>query len=280
MKGIDLHIHTTSSDSSLTPEEVVEEAVRVGLEAIAITDHDSVDGIEQALEYAKNYPIEIVPGVELSTIFEEKEIHILGYLIDYRNIELLDELRILKLGRIERAKEMVTKLVEYGVPISFEKVVEIAGSGVIARPHIAKAMIEEGWVSSYEEAFARYIADSSPCHVAKKMLQYTRSINLIKQAGGVPVLAHPEGERTVSYLPELISCGLAGIEVWHPDHSPKFVNFLVNYAKKNGLLVTGGSDSHGTRRSKSFIGKFHLPLRILEDLKKFQRIHSCSSDPP
>lgn len=278
MKRVDLHIHTVFSDSSLTPEEVVEQAVRAGLEAIAITDHDSTDGIEPALEHAKDHPIEIIPGVELATIFEGKEIHILGYFIDYKSRKFQDELRALKLGRVKRAKEIVTKLVEYGVPVSFEKVMEIAGSGVVARPHIAKAMMKDGLVSSYSEAFTRYIADGSPCCVAKKMLEYAGSIDLIKQAGGIPVLAHPKDERTVAHIPELMSCGLAGVEVWHPDHTPKFIDYLLNYARKNGLLVTGGSDCHGARRGKPSIGRFELSFQIVEDLKRFRRQESFSSE--
>jgi len=280
MTGVDLHIHTTFSDSSFTPEEVVDKAVKAELNAIAITDHDSIDGVEPALKFAEDYPIEIVPGVELSTVFEGDEIHILGYLIDYRNVELLNELKLLKLSRVERAKEMVTKLVECGLPISFEKVMEIAGTGVVARPHIAKAMLEEGLVNSYEEAFTHYIANGSPCHVPKKMLNYPRSIDLIRRTGGVPVLAHPKNKRVLTYIPKLMACGLAGVEVWHPDHTPKFSDYLLNYAKENGLLVTGGSDSHGTRKGKPPIGKIRLPPKILEDLKEFQRIHSLSLNPP
>jgi len=280
MSGVDLHIHTTLSDSSFTPEQVVEASVRAGLEAIAITDHDSTDGIEPAIERAKGSSLEIVPGVELSTVYQSNEIHILGYLLDYRNVDLLSELNTLQLGRVERAEAMVKKLGDNGVPISFERVTEIAGEGVIARPHIARAMIEEGWVSSYEEAFARYIADEAPCYVAKRMLDYRRSLDVVRQAGGVPVLAHPKNERVVEWIPELMSHGLVGIEVWHPDHTPRFVEFLLEYTKKNRLLVTGGSDSHGIRRAKPPIGKVRLPRRILEALKEAQRRQQYSSDPP
>lgn len=279
MKGIDLHIHTTFSDSSLTPEEVVKQAVSAGLEAIAITDHDSIDGIQSAIECAKGYSIEIIPGVEISTVFEEREIHILGYLVDYRNEELHDELKKLELGRIKRARQIVAKLTECGVPISFDRVVEIAGAGVVGRPHIAKAMVEKGEVSSHSEAFTRYIAEGASCYVAKKMLTHTRSIDLIRQVGGVPILAHPKDERTMMCVPELVLAGLAGIEVWHPDHRPKFVSYLISYTGKNGLIATGGSDCHGARKSKPRIGEFRLPVKIVEDLKAFQRIHACSPDP-
>jgi len=279
MRGVDLHIHTVFSDSTLTPEEVVDEAVKADLEAIAITDHDSIDGVEPALEYAKDYPVEVIPGVELATTFGGKEIHILGYFVDHRDRELQDELRILKLDRLERAREIVTKLVKYGLPISFEKVKKIAGDGVVARPHIAKAMIEEGLVSSYSEAFTRYIADGSPCCVAKRMLDYARAIELVRGVCGVPVLAHPKDEKTMSYIPELVSCGLAGVEVWHPDHSSSFTDYLLKYTEKNALMATGGSDCHGARKGKPQIGKFRLPFKTVEDLKKYRQEHLHGSDP-
>jgi predicted metal-dependent phosphoesterase TrpH len=279
MKGVDLHIHTVFSDSSLTPQEVVEEAVRAGLEAIAITDHDSIDGIEPALEHAKDYPVEVIPGVELATTLGGKEIHILGYFVDYTNRALQDALGVLKLDRVERAREIVTRLVEHGIPISFEKVKEIAGNGVVARPHIARAMIEEGLVSSYSEAFTRYIADGCPCCVAKRMLDYTGAIRLVREVRGIPVLAHPKDERTMSYVPELISCGLAGVEVWHPDHSSNFIDYLLSYTEKNGLIATGGSDCHGAKKGKPLIGKFRLPFKMVEDLRKYRQEHFHNSDP-
>jgi predicted metal-dependent phosphoesterase TrpH len=280
MAGVDLHIHTTFSDSSLTPEEVVAEAVRVGLEAIAITDHDSIDGIQPALESAKQQPLEVIPGVELATLLEGREIHILGYFIDHASSRLGDELRVLKAGRIERAREMVAKLAEHGVNISFDRVLAIAGSGIVARPHIAKAMLEEGLVSSYGEAFSRYIADDSPCAVAKEMLGYAQTIELVTRNAGIPILAHPKDKRTVAAIPELVSCGLAGIEVWHPDHTGEFINYLLDYARKEGLLVTGGSDSHGVKKGKPPIGRFHLPMKLVDDLREGWRSQSSLRDPP
>lgn len=280
MSGVDLHIHTTFSDSTLTPEEVVSEAVRVGLQAIAITDHDSIDGVGPALESAKDQQLEVIPGLELATVLDGSEIHILGYFIDHRSKQLRSELKILKDARIERARKMVTRLAEHGVSISFDRVLAIAGSGVVARPHIAKAMLEEGLVSSYSEAFGRYIADDSPCCVLKQMLSYAQAIELIVHSGGIPVLAHPKDRRTVARIPELVSCGLMGVEVWHPDHTGEFTKYLLSYAREHGLLVTGGSDSHGVKKGKPPIGRFDLPMKIVEDMRKFWETHSSSADPP
>jgi predicted metal-dependent phosphoesterase TrpH len=280
MKKVDLHIHTTVSDSSMTPEEVVQEALRANLFAIAVTDHDSVGGIESAMEAARQTDIEIIPGVEISTECFGREIHVLGYFIDYTDSDLRYRLKELELGRISRARRMVERLNEHEIPLSFERVKEIAGDGVVARPHIARAMVEGGWVSDYSEAFGRYIADDAPCYVEKKMLSHVQSIELVREMGGVPVLAHPKDERTMANLPRLIEAGLLGIEVWHPDHGARFTEYLLQYAQKNGLVATGGSDSHGTRKVKSEIGRLPVPYSAVEELRRICRIGRSAPAPP
>lgn len=280
MKNVDLHVHTTLSDSSMTPEQVLEEAVRMNLAAVAITDHDSVDGVERAVGAAQSLEIEVIPGVELSTDCCGREIHVLGYFIDYTDSSLKLKLKELELGRIGRAEKMVEKLKEHDIPLSFERVKEIAGEGVVARPHIAKAMVEGGWVSDYNEAFARYISDDSPCYVEKKMFTHVESIGLVRGMGGVAVLAHPKEERMMNDLPMLIEAGLCGIEVWHPDHGSRFTEYLLQYAHKNGLVATGGSDSHGTRKAKSEIGRVSVPYSAVEDLRRVCRMARSGSFPP
>ena len=215
---VDLHLHTTASDGRLTPEEMVGLAVSSGLDVIAITDHDTIDGITPALEAGTAYPaLTIVPGIELSTDVPHGEIHVLGYFIDYTNEQFINELKEMHDSRENRALKMVEKLGEMGMEVSWQRVQELAGGGSFGRPHVAQAMVEAGHVSSFREAFDKYIGREGPAYVERKKLLPIEAVALIANARGLPVLAHPADiEGLDRLLVDLIETGLVGIETYFP----------------------------------------------------------------
>lgn len=267
MKFADLHLHTLFSDSTYTPAELIEEAKRVGLSCIAIVDHDTISGIAPALESAKSKDIEVLPGVELTVEYEDLEIHILGYLIDYKNKELIEKLDSLKRDRIERIYKMVDKLKGMGIRLKAETVFGLAKLGTVGRLHVARAMVKEGWVSSTFEAFRKYIGDKCPAYVLGFRLSPQEAINLIKIAGGIPVLAHPYIINQDDIVLKIINYGIMGLEVYYPEHLPTMVNFYLNLAKKYNLLITGGSDCHGSAKPEVKIGSVKIPYALVEELK-------------
>lgn len=266
----DLHIHTTYSDGLLTPEEVVEKAKELDLSAIAIADHDAVGGIERAKKVGKVYDLEVVPCVELSCLFDNIDIHLLGYFLDYRNPELLDFLEKVQRQRLERAKKIIGKLSDQGIKIEMERVLAIAGSGSVGRPHIAQILLEEGYVNDLNEAFMKFIGYHCPAYVPKMEIDLPGGIALIKKYQGVPILAHPGTYPRDKVIPEAIAAGIMGIEVWHPEHNPVEIQSLLMIAKKENLLVTGGSDCHGGRKGEVLIGKVRIPDAYLQKLKKIR----------
>jgi hypothetical protein len=250
--GIDLHTHTNRSDGTFTPDELVRLAAERGLEVVAVTDHDTTDGLEEAMATAAEVGVQIVPGVELSAEFERTSVHVLSYWMDPANAELQAELRRLRDDRFRRGELMVERLRGLGFPVSFERVREIARDGNIVRPHVAQAMVEAGVVASEEEAFERWIGDGRPAHVPKHALAPVDAVALIRDAGGLCVLAHPGmwGDQT-SVPDELIesmaAAGMAGLEVDHTDHTPEQRSYYRALAGRLELIPTGGSDCHGTR---------------------------------
>ena len=252
MGGIDLHVHTTCSDGTFTPSEVVALARDRGLSVIAITDHDTADGVREALEAADGW-LEVVPGVEFSAELDGASVHVLGYWVDPDHPELRAEFARLREARERRGELMVERLRELGYPISMERVREIAGGAPIVRPHIAQAMVEAGIVPTEDEAFTEaFIADGGRAYVAKHALHPLDALELIRRAGGVCVLAHPGmwgGEREVpeELVVEMAERGMAGLEVDHPDHAPQQRERYRALARRLGLVPTGASDCHGTR---------------------------------
>ncbi len=242
---VDLHLHTTASDGALTPAELVREAKRRGLECMAITDHDSTDGIEEALAEGERLGVSVVPGIEMSTDIPRAEVHILGYYIDHHNQEFQATLYQLREGRRDRAEKMIAKLAEMGVEIPWERVLEIAGPGSVGRPHIAQVMVERGYVSSMVEAFANYIGRNAPAYVQRYKLTPVEAVALIRGVGGLPVLAHPgEIVAVPNLLPQLVSAGLVGLEAYYGEYGPEAVEVLVALADEYGLIPTGGTDFH------------------------------------
>lgn len=266
----DLHIHTSASDGAFSPTRVVETAASIGLAAIAITDHDTVDGIEEALIAGDESGIEVVPGIEISTVYnEKKEAHILGYFLDYKNNNLLDELRILHEARWERGRRMVERLNEAGVPVNFERVTELAHGGAIGRPHVARAICEVGAASSMDAAFGRYLQEGGPGYVERYKITPFKAIDLIHEAGGVAVCAHVAKLNRDDLLVELVRYGLTGIEVSHPDHGPASERFYRKFAAKHGLIATGGSDAHCIEGDKHVgIGGVTVPYDVVRQLEQ------------
>jgi predicted metal-dependent phosphoesterase TrpH len=252
MGGIDLHTHTNRSDGTFTPPELVRLASRRGLEVVAITDHDTTEGLEEATGAGRDLGVEVVPGVELSAEHQGTSVHVLCYWMDPEDEGLQAELVRLRSERFLRGEAMVEKLRSLGYPISFDRVREIAGSGNIVRPHVAQALVEAGVVADEEEAFDRFIGDDGPAYVPKHALAPLDALALVRRAGGACVLAHPGMWSAEAPVPEdlieaMSEAGMAGLEADHSDHTPDQREHYRDLAKRLELIVTGGSDCHGTR---------------------------------
>ncbi|MCL6634177.1 MAG: PHP domain-containing protein [Peptococcaceae bacterium] len=269
----DLHVHTTASDGTDSPGEVVALAKKLGLGALAITDHDTLEGIEPALAAGRLHRVEVIPGVELSSEHRGEEIHILGYLLDLQNRELAERLAFFRSARVHRMEKMVKKLQGFGFPVDMDRVMAIAGPGSVGRPHLAAALVEVGAVETAAEAFERYIGCGRPAYVPRCKLNPVEAVRLIRSAGGVPVLAHPGLNNTAGLFRELVESGLAGLEANHPLHSREQVSYYRRLARKYGLLTTGGSDYHGPgHKAGCRLGSAAVPLSVVEELKKRKEI--------
>jgi predicted metal-dependent phosphoesterase TrpH len=269
MSKVDLHMHTTASDGRFTPEEIVHKAVEKGLTVIAITDHDSVDGIAPALMAAEAFPsLKVIPCVEISTDVPTGEVHMLGYFIDYDNRDLQARLERMRHSRRERAQGMVAKLKNLGVQIEWERVQEIAGTGSLARPHLAQAMLEKGYVASLKEAFNKYIGRDGPAYVEREKMTPVEAVELILWANGLPVLAHPLTMNDLeTAVIQLKSAGLVGMETYYNGYTAEEINTLVSLARKYNLITTGGSDYHGLEGiTETMMGGAEVPIESAEQL--------------
>jgi predicted metal-dependent phosphoesterase TrpH len=275
MKLIDLHTHTTASDGSLSPGELVRHARKVGLTAIAITDHDTVEGVDEALDQARHIDVEVIPGVEIGVDFAS-EMHILGYFPNRNHLNIKTILEKLRNNRQERNPKMIRKLNELGINISLDEVEKEAGGNIVARPHFAGVMVKKGYVSSVKEAFDAYLTPGKPAYVKKDKLTPEEGIGKIIDAGGIPVLAHPiylgmQEKQLDDLLTRLTVCGLKGIEAYYVDNSDEQTEELLMLAEKHKLLVTGGSDFHGAFKPDielgSGRGNLRIPYILLDRLK-------------
>ena len=274
LKGtLDLHLHTNCSDGLDTPEEIVAVSVEAVYEAIAITDHDTVSGVKRALNTAVGTELIVIPGIELSTSINAKELHILGYYIDYQNREFIRRIAFFKEKRRERAEEITQCLNRLGLDLKFETILRIAHGAPLGRPHIAEALLSEELVSTYEEAFNRYIGFNGPAYVPKYRVHPKEGIDLILSAGGIPVFAHPGVYGDDNIIPELIECGLEGIEAIHPLHTAATQRRYERLCDKYGLVCTGGSDWHGTGRGRSSVSHQMVPRKVLDELLSRSALH-------
>lgn len=267
MKFADLHLHTLFSDSTYSPQELIEETKRAGLSCISIVDHDTILGIEPCLEFSRLEDIEVLPGIELTAEYDGLEIHILGYLFDYKNKDLIEMLYLLKKERIERIYKIVDRLNSMGINLKAEAVFNIAKEATVGRLHVARAMLAEGLIGSIPEAFTKFIGDKCPAFVLGFSLSPYEAIKLIKKAGGIPVLAHPYTLNRDDLIPKLIDYGIMGLEVYYPEHSASMVDFYLSLARKYNLLVTGGSDCHGNAKPEIKIGSIKVSYDLVERLK-------------
>lgn len=277
MEYIDLHVHSTASDGSYTPSELVDYAIKKKLKAFALTDHDTCDGIDEAIAYASslNNTITVIPGIELSAEYLGEDVHILGLNIDYKNKDFLSELKVFQDSRNNRNKKMIKVLNDNGFAITQDMVDKRFGNCVITRAHYAILMIELGYVSDKEEAFSKYLNKGCPCYIPRHKITPSNAVGLIKKAKGHPVMAHPVlydyDENTLEQLVNnLTNEGLEGIEAIYPLNTPDDDKKYSALAKRHNLYITGGSDFHGTAKPGLELGtgygNLYVPLKLLENI--------------
>jgi predicted metal-dependent phosphoesterase TrpH len=267
MKFADLHLHTQFSDGTFTPEELVGHGARLGFAALALTDHDTVEGCARMSAACAAAGIEFIPGAELTAEYNDTELHILGYFLDTRNQKLLNEIAKFQAVRQDRIREMVACINALGLPLEVESVFALANCKSPGRPHVARAMAKAGLVSNLDEAFERFLKKGRPAWVPKAKVSALEGINLVHQAGGLAVMAHPGLNRTDEIIPALADAGLDGIECFHTKHSASASERYLEIAEKYNLLVTGGSDCHGFSKGKPLIGGIKLPYEHVEKMK-------------
>lgn len=277
----DLHIHTLYSDGVFSPEKIVDTAIAVGLQAIALTDHDNVLSYQVAKDYLKKEnkedKLEIIQGIEVNTLYKNYEIHILGYFMDVNNSDFQNLLKIQQQARVKQTKEIISLLArKEGIKIKFDDIKkQVAEGGSIGRPHIAKAITNAGGTSSVIEAYAKYIHDDSPVYVQRKTVTPQDAVEIIYDAGGVPVIAHPHDiDIAESLIKELMQYGLRGIEAYHRKHSPACVEYFSSMAEELGLIVTGGSDFHAPNimNGQIILGKNFVPEWVYDKLIQEKKI--------
>jgi hypothetical protein len=268
MKFADLHLHTQFSDGTFTPEELAGHGARLGFAALALTDHDTVEGCARMAAACAAAGIEFIPGAELTAEHNDMELHVLGYFLDTQNQKLLAEIAKFQAVRQNRIREMVARINELGMPFEADSVFALANCRSPGRPHVARALVKAGLVASLDEAFERFLKKNRPAWVPKAKVSALEGIDLIHQAGGLAVMAHPGLNRTDAVIPALVDAGLDGIECFHTKHSTATSGRYLEIAGKFNLLVTGGSDCHGFSKGRPLIGGVKLPYEHVEKLKQ------------
>ncbi len=277
---VDLHLHTTASDRQLSPAEIVRKAAEMGLSAIAITDHDSVEGVEPALAAAEAFPsLLVIPGVELSADIPRGEAHILGYFIDLREQGLKRSLESLRNARRERGRKIVARLAQLNIDVDWQRVLELAAGASVGRPHIAQAMMERGYISSLREAFTKYIGRDGPAYVERERLTPLQAVELVLSASGLPTLAHPADIKGLeSLIPQLKQFGLVGLEAYYNGYPKQTISWLNGLARDHGLIPCGGSDYHGAEAGiGSELGSANVPPECVAQLMALAERHQSVS---
>lgn len=266
----DLHVHTNYSDGLFTPEEVVDLAIEKGLDGIAITDHDTVNGIKPAIKYNNSLEkrIYIIPGIEFGCIYEDEEVHILGYFIDYKSSKIINLSNKLKKSRANRSLRMVDKINRIGLKLNIEEISTFTKKDYIGRPHIARALVKKGYVDSVEEAFKLYLNRGQPGYVEKESLSINETINIIHKLNGIAILAHPGLLKNRTIINYCINAKIDGLEAIHSKHSVDDVKHLLDIGKNNNLIITGGSDCHGQFINGEYLlGKYYINLNNIPIMK-------------
>lgn len=274
---IDLHIHTTESDGTLTPSQVVRYAKEKGLKAIAITDHDTIHGNEEAIKEGVNEGVEVIPGVEISVDYSPGTMHMLGYFITTEDPILNEKLALLQDSRADRNPRIIEKLNKLGLSLTYDEVVQVSGGGQVGRPHMAQVLMKKGYTKSIKEAFDKYLGKGAPAYLDKFRLSAVEAITMITDAGGIPVLAHPftlyckSSDELDALVEKLVNQGLQGLEVYYSEHDERKTSSYKLLAKRYNLAITGGSDFHGKNMKGIDLGtgrgKLKIPYTALENLK-------------
>lgn len=272
---VDLHMHSTFSDGTMTPTELVERALKKGTKVMAITDHDNIDGLKEGSKRAKELGIEFINGIEISANFNGKDVHILGYFLDLEDKELLDWLSKLQEKRYNRTLEILKKLSNIGMKININELEKEAKGNVIGRPHIARVMLKKGFVESMNDAFDRYLGDNKPAYMPKLGVDILDVVKILNKNKAVISLAHPHlishlDDTVLNIIDMLKESGLDGLELEYPNIDLKKKKKFVKIAKKRDLIITGGSDFHGLNRSGSDLDMLNIPMKIFDDLKKIK----------
>jgi hypothetical protein len=271
MVRIDLHTHTTASDGSLTPEELVRLAKQQGVSTLAVTDHDTIAGLPQAMAEGEQVGVDVIPGIEISCLYGETELHILGYFINPDDPRLGPALAQYRASREDRNPRIVQRLQELGCALTYAEIKTAAGTATVGRPHIAQALVRRGYVNSVSEAFDRYLADDAPAYIPRFLPSPAEAIGLIRQIGGIPVLAHPVytsrlKEPFEQVCETLKGLGLLGIEAIYSSHNRRQTDRYRSISSNQGLLVTGGSDFHGEAKPNLLVGTGYGNLAVPSDL--------------
>jgi predicted metal-dependent phosphoesterase TrpH len=277
MNCVDLHLHTTASDGVMTPSEIVSYAKAKGLQAIAITDHDTIEGLEEGLKKGAKIGFEVIPGIEVSAVHSNGSMHLLGFFLDIHHPFLNERLKYLQNARAERNPKIVEKLNRMGIDVTYEEVCRASGGGQVGRPHFAQVLLEKRYVRSFQEAFDRFLKKGASAYVDKFRFTAKEAIHFIREAGGVAVLAHPNTldlngfAELESFIAQLVQEGLEGMEVYYPEHSSLETAQYKALAERHGLLITGGTDYHGIEKNGLEIGvgrgDMRLPYSMVEKLK-------------
>ena len=279
MKKVDLHTHSTASDGTYSPSGLIDLAHEKGLSAIALTDHDTVSGLSEAIKQGEKYPeLEVIPGIEYSTVRNNKDVHIVGLYIDYLNEKYMKSLQGFIDSRIERNIKMCQKLTDAGMPVTYEELVEANPGAVITRAHFGRMLHAKGYTTSIKEAFDRFIGDHCPCYVPREKITPEMAIDQIRSAGGIPILAHPIlyglGKDAMDELVRTLKdAGIAGIEALYGTYTAQDERYIKSLAQKYDLLISGGSDFHGKNKPHielgSGTGRMLVPYEVVKRLKEY-----------